>query len=88
MNIEYRKTFLKELAQVPLPPRNTIEKFVFDYAPNLKSIFESKKIEAMHGFPSFFKIRFGSYRVGLRIIDNKIIFERVLHRKDIYRYFP
>lgn len=88
MIIEYRKTFLKDLSQIPSPQRNTIEKFVFEYAHSLTSIFDSRKVEAMHGFPTYYKIRFGSYRVGLRIIDKKVTFERVLHRKDIYRYFP
>lgn len=88
MKIEYRKTFLKELSQIPPAQRNSIEKFVFEYAPGLKSIFDSRKVEAMHGFPTYFKVRFGSYRIGLRVVEDKIIFERVLHRKDIYRYFP
>lgn len=88
MNIEYRKTFLKDLSQIPSQQRRVIEKFVFEYVHGLKSIFETRKVESMHGFPTFYKIRFGSYRVGLRILDDKVIFERVLHRKEIYRYFP
>jgi len=88
LNVEYRKTFLKELSKIPAYQRGIIEKFVFEYAPEVECIFDSGKIEAMHGFTSFYKIRFGSYRVGLQIIKDKIIFEGVLHRKDIYRYFP
>ena len=42
----------------------------------------------MRGYLNFYKIRFGDYRLGLQVIGNKIICERVLHRKEIYRYFP
>ena len=88
MNIEFRKAFLKDLSRITSNKIYIIEKFVFDYAPTMNSIFDTKKIEAMHGFPSYYKIRFGSYRVVLRVLEDKVIFERVLHRKDIYSYFP
>ena len=42
----------------------------------------------MKGYPYHYKIRFGVYRVGMKVINDKVIFERALHRKDIYRYFP
>jgi mRNA interferase RelE/StbE len=42
----------------------------------------------MKGYPSYYKIRFGSYRVGIKLENEIVIFERALHRKEIYRYFP
>jgi mRNA-degrading endonuclease RelE of RelBE toxin-antitoxin system len=42
----------------------------------------------MKGYLGFFKVRFGNYRVGLSLEGDGIVFERVLHRKEIYRYFP
>ena len=44
----------------------------------------------MTGYRAFYKIRLGSYRIGLMIDqDERIIeFQRALHRKDIYRVFP
>lgn len=88
MKVEYRKRFLKELARIPAAQRKEIELFVFDELPRLHSIAESKNIERMKGYPGFCKSRFGDYRVGLRLENDTVIVERVLHRKDIYRYFP
>lgn len=88
MRVEYRKRFLKELAKIPLTTRERIDQFVFEDFPNLESIFESGKIEQMKGYPSYYKIRFGDYRVGLKIENDVVIFERALHRKEIYRFFP
>jgi mRNA interferase RelE/StbE len=84
---EYRKRFLKELSKVPLNQRKVIEEFIFGELLQLRSLEESGKIERMKGYPNFFKVRFGDYRVGLHI-ENEVIIERVLHRKEIYRYFP
>lgn len=36
----------------------------------------------------YYRLRIADYRIGIRIIESKIIFVRILHRKDIYRYFP
>jgi mRNA interferase RelE/StbE len=54
----------------------------------MKSVFEAGKIEQLKGYPSFYKVRFGSYRIGIKIENDVIILERALHRKEIYRFFP
>ena len=88
MRIVYRKRFLKELSKIPTETRLRIEQLVFKELLEANSIFELGKVEKMKGFPSYYKIRFGPYRIGLRIKDDTVILERALHRKDIYRYFP
>ena len=88
MNTAYRKRFLKDLARLPAGVRRKVEFFAFEALPQLDSLGESGKIEKMQGYPGHFKIRFGSYRVGLRLKDETVYVERVLHRKDIYRYYP
>jgi mRNA interferase RelE/StbE len=84
----YQKRFLKDLSRIPAKTRNQIEKFVFEDVPQLQTIEESVKIERMVGYPSYYKIRFGVYRVGLKKENDNLIFIRALHRKEIYRYFP
>lgn len=42
----------------------------------------------MQGYKEYYRIALGSYRVGIRIVNNAVTFIRFLHRKDIYRYFP
>jgi mRNA interferase RelE/StbE len=61
---------------------------VFEKLPKVNSIFELGIVEQMRGYPTYYKVRFGSYRIGLRMENDKIILERALHRKDIYRHFP
>ena len=88
MKTDYRKRFLKELSKIPSETRSRIEDFVFEKLPKVNSIFELGIVEQMRGYPTYYKVRFGSYRIGLRMENNKVILERALHRKDIYRHFP
>ena len=88
MKTYYQKRFLKDLARIPAKVRKQIEKYVFEEAPKFQSIHDSPKIERLMGYPSYYKIRFGVYRVGLKIENESLIFIRALHRREIYRYFP
>ena len=88
MEIVYRKKFLKELSQISSAHKTRIEQFVFEQFPSGETIYSTEKLERLKGYPGYFKIRFGDYRIGLRIAGNEIIFERILHRKDIYRFYP
>ncbi len=88
MKTAYRKRFLKDLAVLPAGVRARIETFVFETVPGADTLAETGKIEKMRGYEQCYKARFGNYRVGLIVRNDTVYFERVLHRRDIYRYFP
>ena len=54
-------------------------------APDMRTIAGLKKLK---GATDYYRIRVGEYRIGIIARNNEIVFARVLHRKDIYRYFP
>ena len=87
MKVKYKKKFLKELSKIPSSIRLKIEFFVFKQLPEADSIHQLGLIEQMKGYPFCFKVRFGSYRIGMKNQDDTIVLEKVLHRKDIYRPF-
>jgi mRNA interferase RelE/StbE len=88
----YKKTFLADLLSIDVKTRERIEKLVFEKIPGLEassSLFGTHNVKAMRGYPSYFRIRFGHYRIGFRLEgDRALTFYRVKHRKDIYRVFP
>ncbi len=88
MKVEYSKKCVHELALIPSTTRISIEKFIFETLPQLEYLHESNKIESMKGYKNYFKVRFGDYRVGPKKENDIIIVVRVLHRKEIYKYFP
>ncbi len=88
MEVKYSKKFLKQLAAVPSDIQSKIESFVFDELVSTSSIYEMGKVEKMKGYDGFYKVRFGNYRLGL-VLENEIItVKAVMHRREIYKFFP
>ena len=54
----------------------------------MTSIEKAGNIEQMTGHKNYYKVRFGDFRVGLLKERDTIEVLRVLHRKEIYKYFP
>ena len=88
MNVGYRKKFLKQLAQLPPATRTQVEHFVFEQLPGASSIAELGIVEKMQGYRGYYKSRFGSYRVGMKLENDTLILQVVMDRKDIYKFFP
>ncbi len=50
---------------------------------------EVTNIKAMQDFPTFYRLRFGDFRIGFRLIDeNTIKLLAIDHRSKVYRHFP
>lgn len=88
MEICFKKQFLKDLARIPVKNRRKIENLVFEEIPSADPGKILEIISKMKGYEDYYKIRLGDFRIGLKISDNVLEFQRVLHRKDIYRFFP
>lgn len=88
MKVVVNKRFLKDLAALPASDRKKIERFIFDDSAKIESIESVGVFEKLKGYHVYYRVRFGDYRAGVRYENETLIFERVLHRKGIYRYFP
>jgi mRNA interferase RelE/StbE len=87
LRVKYRKRFLRDPSKIPSKTRTEIEKFAFN-EPQTNSIAQLGNVERMKGYPVLLQGRFGSYRVGIGLEADIVVFERALHRREIYRYFP
>ena len=87
--VQYTRTFLKEMSRLPAHVRQRAEEIAFGEEVK-QDPFNTGKIQKLSGYSSFHKIRVGDYRIGLHIdTDNQIVeFQRVVHRREIYRKFP
>lgn len=54
----------------------------------VNSLSQIKNLKKMTGYKNAYRIRLGNYRIGFLMIADELILSRVLHRKDIYDYFP
>jgi mRNA interferase RelE/StbE len=61
-----RKSFLKDLASLPAKVRGRVEAFVFDVLPAADDPFQLGKLEKLEGHQDYYKVRFGSYRLGYK----------------------
>jgi mRNA interferase RelE/StbE len=52
------------------------------------SITSVKNLKKLKAEGSYYRIRVGNYRIGLIIENGIVVFVRVLHRSQIYHYFP
>ena len=89
MTIEYLPTFIKDLKALRSSPvYKTIYELAFEDIPNIDNLSELTNLKKLKGSNTAYRIRVGNYRIGIFITDDKIQFSRVLHRREIYRYFP
>ena len=86
---EYASTFLKDYEQLPRSVQDRVKAMVFG-DEILADPFLGGKTQKLRGYESYYRIRVGDYRIGLRLdFDRRVIeFRRVLHRRRIYRLFP
>ena len=88
MQVEFLSKFSKDLDYISQKSiKLNIKKLInlVEVADNLNDIPNLKKLV---GFKSAYRVRIGDYRVGFFYEDHKILFARVVHRKDIYKVFP
>jgi len=87
MKIETRNSILKDLKKIPKEQKEKLEE-IYQEFKLLDSIADMQNIKKLKGYDNFYRIRLGNYRLGFVIEENKVIFLRFLHRKDIYKLFP
>lgn len=89
MIVSFKKAFLKDLEKLNEDDARKIKKIVFDSFPKATNLSELPNVKKLKGNSSFYRMRVGDYRIGLEVRSpDQIVFYRVLHRKDIYKYFP
>ena len=89
MNVTYKNKFLKDLKA--LQSTDVYEKIctlVLEEIPNVEDLSTIANLSKLKGDDTAYRIRVGDYRIGFFMEDDEIVMSRVLHRSEIYRYFP
>lgn len=87
MEVEFLRSFDKDLSKVDPGTRKKVLHIVqvLEYAGSLDELHQVKK---MSGYRDAYRVRLGDYRLGLYLVGSKIQLARLLHRKEVYRFFP
>ncbi|MBN4051234.1 type II toxin-antitoxin system RelE/ParE family toxin [bacterium AH-315-M05] len=88
MIVKIDRSFEKDTSKIK--DKTLLRKIAYciEFAAKASDLRSIKNLKKMKGSPGHFRIRIGEYRIGMVITSKTIIFERFLHRKDIYSYFP
>jgi len=89
VHILYAKSFAKDLGAInhDLATRKRLLKTI-DKLKEINSLDELQGIKKIQGYESYYRLRIGDYRLGIKLSGDTIELIRFLHRRDIYRRFP
>jgi mRNA-degrading endonuclease RelE of RelBE toxin-antitoxin system len=88
MNIEFRKSFETDLRNLKDRKIKRQIQAIIEEIELAKSLTELRNVKAIQGYRGFYRIRIGDYRLGLYLEQDTVALVRLLHRKEMYRYFP
>lgn len=88
MNVEFRKSFEKDLEGLRDTSLLKKIKSVIEEVENAVSLAEVNNVKKLKADGDYYRIRVGDYRIGIAVSEDVVIFVRVLHRREVYRYFP
>ncbi len=88
MNVEFRKSFTKDLKSITdksllKKMKETIE--TVEQSKTLNDLPNRKKLKSEG---KYFRLKIGDYWLGFALKNDTVIFVRFLHRKEIYKFFP
>ena len=61
---------------------------IIENVEQAESVTELSNLKQLKADGPYYRVRTGDYRIGLTIDNDLATFIRVLHRREIYRFFP
>jgi mRNA interferase RelE/StbE len=88
LNVRFRASFAADLRT--LKDKSLLERVraLIADVESAESLPEIPNLKRLRGGGAYYRVRLGDYRVGLTVEKNAVVFVRVLHRREVYRYFP
>ncbi len=88
MKVAFRESFLRDVRAVKEKSMQRRIREVIEHVEEASKPSEISNLKKLKGLGTYYRIRIGEFRVGLKIEAETVTFVRVLNRKDIYKYFP
>jgi len=88
VKVGYRKSFSQDLRKIRDDALLQRIRRVIEDVKTAETMLDIAHLSKMSGTSGFYRIRVGSYRLGVAIVGDEIEFVRCLDRRDVYRHFP
>ena len=89
MNVKFTKSFAKDLRRYR--KNNEFLKQVRNVIENVEQARFATDLTGLRQLKAegrYYRMRVGDFRIGVSIEGDVVTFVRVLHRREIYRFFP
>lgn len=88
MKIVFLGQFLRDLDKIKQQGIRDRLAQIIQEVESADSPLEIRNLKKLKGHSIAYRIKVGSYRIGVFIENDIIEFARFIHRKDIYKKFP
>ncbi len=90
MKVEFRRSFEKDLGKIRDGELLDRIKDAIEGIENAKSVLEVNNVKKLKANGDYYRIRIGDYRIGFTCDEEleSIVLVPILHRREMYRYFP
>ena len=88
MKVRFKASFASDLRA--LNDKSLLERIraVIVKVESAQCLAEIPNLKKLKGGGAYYRVRVGDYRVGLTAEEDAVVFVRVLHWREVYRYFP
>ncbi|HEX3128855.1 MAG TPA: type II toxin-antitoxin system RelE/ParE family toxin [Thermoanaerobaculia bacterium] len=88
MKFLFRESFTRDLRRID--DRDVLRRIrqAVETVEQASNLLEIPHLTRLRSQGRHYRIRVGDYRLGLTVEEEQVVFVRVLHRREIYRYFP
>jgi mRNA interferase RelE/StbE len=88
LKARFRASFVADLQAIKDKSLLERVKTLIAGVESAQSLLEVPNLKKLRSGGNYCRIRVGDYRIGLAIEEEAVVFVRVLHRREVYRYFP
>jgi len=91
MQVEFYSSFDKDISKVKLQSvKDSIAKQIIsvENCESLADFIQLPNVTKLVGHIDCYRIKFGDYRIGVRVVNNVVHFARFGTRANIYSLFP
>jgi mRNA interferase RelE/StbE len=88
VKVEFRRSFERDVDKIRDEDLLARIQTTIESVETAESLADINDITKLKTKGNYYRIRIGDYRIGITVNEDIVSFVRVLHRREIYRYFP
>jgi mRNA interferase RelE/StbE len=86
--VRFAESFTKDLRHLREPATIRRVRETIEHLEGAEALTQVPHVKKLSGKGPYFRLRVGDYRIGMRVEGQAVTLMRLLHRREIYRFFP